>query len=133
MVKSIDSNTATGKKGTKDRDLTVTLKLLPPYADRARQAAKNAKISSTKMLQRLVVECLEYPERESLLQDIAILTREVVHLQHEVQKLQVEMEGLRIATYLTTELLLVLICELSPEEAHQIMQEVLAEEDESHV
>lgn len=129
MVKSIDSHATTGEDWGEEKPLTLSLKLLPPHGDRLRQAATSAGISNTKMAQRLVVHGLENPDHESLLQDIDTLAEEIMHQRHEVHRLQVEIEGLRVATYLTTELLLVLIGELSPEEAHQVMQEVLAEGD----
>ncbi|RZM77795.1 hypothetical protein [Leptolyngbya iicbica] len=129
MVESIDHYASNTGSGSAAKTLTLSLKLLSPYADRLQQAAELADISNTKMAQRLVVHGLEHPDQEALLQNIDSLTAEIIDLRHEYQKLQVEIEGLRVATYLTTELLLVLIGDLSPEEAHQVMQEVLAEGD----
>jgi hypothetical protein len=129
VVKSIDLDATAGGNSNEETVLTLSLKLLPPYADRLKQAAALADLSNTKMAHRLVVHGLEHPDQEALLDDIDTLTAEVIHLRGEFRSLKVEVEGLRVATYLTTELLLVLIGDLSPEEAHQVMQEVLAEED----
>ncbi|MEM9803748.1 MAG: hypothetical protein AAF959_00585 [Cyanobacteria bacterium P01_D01_bin.56] len=98
-----------------------------PYSDRVRLAAKTSQSSTNGIARQLLVATLENPSRESLLQELSVVAEKTEHLRYEISVLHNEIEGLRLATYLTTELLLILIGGLSPEEAHQVMEEVLAE------
>lgn len=111
-------------------EITVTIKLPGRYGKQVRHAAGVAGVSNTKIARQILIAALENPSRESLLQEISTMAAEVGYLRREIEVLQRDSEGLRLATYLTTELLLVLIGGLSPEEAHKSIEMVLAEGDE---
>jgi hypothetical protein len=111
------------------KKLTVGIELPGVYGEQVRQAAIAAGVSHTKIARQILIAALEKPTQESLLQEIATLTAEVGYLKQELQVLQHECQSSRIAIYLTTELLLVLVGGLSPDEAHQVIEIVLAEGD----
>lgn len=114
---------------TEGKDFTLTTRIKPPFSERLRQEAKKAAISCNELARRYLVAALEHPSYESLLLEISSLTGEVGCLRLEVELLKAEIEGLRLATYLTTELLLVLLGGLSPEEANRVMEALLQEEE----
>jgi hypothetical protein len=111
------------------RDITVNFTLPKPYSDQLRGKAKASQISPNKLARKYLVASLEESDEEHQLFELSVVAEEVGYLRHQVALFQNEIEGLRLALYLTTELLLVLLGGLAPEVAHKVMTEVLAEEE----
>jgi hypothetical protein len=118
------------KQTEEGRALSITSRIKPPFSEQLRQEAKAAKISCNELARRYIVAGLEKPSYQSLLFNISTLTEEVGYLRLQVQLLTGQMEGLRRALYLTAGLLLVLLGDLSPEEASRVIEELLTEEEE---